>query len=112
VIHLWDQLRHYGTHHGVDPVIFAALYLARLPLLIAALSALTRRIRRHEPILATAAVFLALGLFPYTYILAFGHDLSPWFIVAVVVVIALVSAQALRKVRTTLRAEATAVPTQ
>jgi len=99
MIHLWVQMRHYGTSHGVDPVVFAALYFARLPLLLAALARLSSRVRHRRNIGPAATIFLALGVFPYTYILAFGHDLPAWFITAVAVLAAVGVAQCVRKLR-------------
>ncbi len=99
MIHLWHSLRGYGLHHGVDPLVFAGLYAARLPLLLLALGAFVRRIRRRQPAALAGAVWLSLGVFPYTYVLAFGHGLPILFTVAVWVIAGLTLVLGVRKLR-------------
>lgn len=105
---LWDQLRSYGAAHGVDPRIFAGLYFARLPFLLGTLAVLVRRAGARRPAAPIAVAFLALGVFPYAYILAFGRNLPPWFTAAVAAVAALTLAQGVRKIRKSLRGAARA----
>lgn len=103
MIRAWVQLRHYGARHGVDPLVFAGLYFARLPLLLAALAVLTRRARRHRPVASVAVLFLALGVFPYGYVLVAGRDLPVGFIAAVATVAGLAALQGARRLRAVLR---------
>lgn len=104
MIHFWHQLRHYGMQHGVDPRIFAALYFARLPFLLATLAALVGRMRRRQrPLLPMTLLFLGLGVLPYTYILVFGHDLPTSFVAVTAAIAGLTVAQSLRKLRDALR---------
>lgn len=110
MIHLWEQMRHYGARHGVDPRLFAAIYVARLPFLLLALGSLARRARRGRPVLAMALLFLALGILPYTYVLAFGWNLPAWFVALVAPAAALTIAQGARNFRTALRREAPPPP--
>lgn len=86
MIHLWHSLRGYGLHHGVDPLVFAGLYAARLPLLLLALAAFVRRIRRRQPAALAGGIWLSLGVYPYAYVLAFGHGLPIFFTVAVLII--------------------------
>lgn len=85
--------------HGVDPLVFAGLHLARLPLLLAALAAVVRRAWRRRPVLGMTGLFLGLGVFPYAYVLAFGHDLPAWMFAVVAAIGLLTIAQVVRKLR-------------
>lgn len=99
MLHLWHQMRHYGLDHGVDPLIFAAVYLTRLPLLLAAMAVMVQRIRRRQPATTIAVIWLALGVIPYLYILLFGHGLPAWLIATVVAIITLTTIHAARRLR-------------
>lgn len=99
MLHLWHQMRHYGLDHGVDPLVFAAVYLARLPLLLAAMAVMVQRIRRRRSATTIAVIWLALGVIPYLYILLFGHGLPAWLIAAVVAIITLTFIHAARQLR-------------
>ena len=99
MIHLWHSLRGYGLHHGVDPLVFAGLYASRLPLLLLALAVFVRRIRRRQPAAFSGAIWLSLGVFPYTYVLAFGHGLPILFTVAVWAIVGLTLVLGARKLR-------------
>ncbi|GAC1338459.1 MAG: hypothetical protein NVSMB29_04270 [Candidatus Dormibacteria bacterium] len=103
MIGLWQQMRDYGAHHGVDPLVFAALYVARLPLLLTSLAVLTQRARRRQSVLPAGLLFMGLGVFPYTYILAFGRGLPVWLEVAAAALTLLAVAQSARTLRRVLR---------
>ena len=100
---MWSSIHEYGAQHGVDPLLFAAIYVARLPLLLISLAALAKRTRRRRGVAPAAVVFLSLGVMPYVYVLAFGRGLPLWFEAAVVVVALLAMVQGLRKLRGTLQ---------
>jgi len=79
---MWDDLLAWlaslGEDHGVDPLIYAILYVGCVPLFLGSLAWLVRSIRRREPLLAPAlatAVFFSL---PALYVLVAGRSLPEW----------------------------------
>jgi hypothetical protein len=90
---VWVELEAYGSRHGVDPLLFAGLYIARMPVLLATLGWLAARMRRHRSVIGVIILAATLWIIPYTYVLAFGHDLPWWFYLVLAVIIALTGRQ-------------------
>mgnify|MGYP005839816037 CR=1 FL=1 len=92
-----------GAAYGVNPVLFAAIYVGAIPLFALALAWLIRRLRARRPIilplLATGTSFLSA----YVYLAVAGRGLPAWvwFVMAAMVALGLVSA--LRQLRRGLR---------
>lgn len=86
---LWQHITDLGGQYGVNPMLFAVLYLAHHPLFWGTMVWLAARVRRKKP---TAAV-IALGVFfwflPYTYVFVFGRGL-PWWVYALAAVVIVV----------------------
>ena len=73
-----EWLGSLGTEYGVDPVVYAILYVGAAPFFFGSLAWLIRRIRRREAVLipaASAAFFFSL---PTLYVLVAGRDLPAW----------------------------------
>jgi peptidoglycan/LPS O-acetylase OafA/YrhL len=104
---VWDDLVGWlgglGDEYGVDPLVYAVLYVASAPLFFGSLAWLIRRLRRREEWLvpgASTALFFSL---PTLYVVVAGRDL-PWWIYAVLIgVAALGLVGAMRRVRSALR---------
>jgi hypothetical protein len=93
-----------GAAHGVDPLIFAAIYVGAIPLFGLSLAWLIRRLRARRPVilplLATGGTFVSA----YVYLAIAGRGLPAWVwgLMAAMLVLGLVSA--VRQVRKGLRA--------
>jgi hypothetical protein len=82
MVPMWEDLLAWlfslGEEYGVDPVVYAAIYLGSAPLFFASLVWLVRTLRRHGPIglpLLLTAFFFSL---PTLYIFVAGRNLPPW----------------------------------
>ena len=67
-----------GDDHGVDPVVYAVIYVAAAPLFFGSVAWLVRDLRRGQPFLlpaASAALFFAA---PTLYVFIAGRDLPAW----------------------------------
>jgi len=89
--------------YGVDPLIYAILYVGSAPFFFGSLAWLIGRLRRRAPILLPAlstSVFFSL---PTLYVFVAGRNL-PWWIYGVLVVLAVLGAiAAIRRVRAALQ---------
>ena len=56
---LWRYVTTLGTHYGVNPLIFAVLYLAHHPLFWGTMAWLAARVRAKRPVRS----IIALGVF-------------------------------------------------
>ena len=104
--HLWQHVTQIGEHYGVNPALFAGLYLAHHPLFWGTMAWLAARVRRKQP----AAAVVALGVFfwflPYTYVFVFGRGLPWWVYALAAVVVAVGGTHAVREIKKRLRAKA------
>ena len=67
-----------GSDYGVDPVVYAVIYVAAAPLFFLSLAWLVRTLRRRGPLLVPA---LATALFfaaPTIYVFIAGRNLPEW----------------------------------
>lgn len=73
-----DWLLRLGDEHGVDPVIYAVIWVGALPPFLLSVAWLVRTLRRRGsvvlPLVATAGFFLA----PTLYVFVAGRDLPSW----------------------------------
>ena len=76
---MWEEviawLLSLGEEYGVDPVVYAVIYIGAAPLFFASVGWLVRTLRRRGPIalpLLSTAVFFSL---PTLYVFAAGRDL-------------------------------------
>ena len=106
---VWIELQAYGSRHGVDPLLFAGLYVARMPVMLGTFGWLAARIRRHRSVIGVIILAATLWIIPYAYVLAFGHDLAWWFYVVLAVIVVLTGRQFVQRI-TAARSEASADP--
>jgi hypothetical protein len=92
-VRVWAELQAYGARHGVEPLLFAGLYAARMPVLLGTFGWLAARIRRQRPVIGVILLAATLWIIPYAYILVFGHDLPWWFYLLLAVIIVLTGRQ-------------------
>lgn len=79
---MWEDLLAWllslGDEYGVDPVIYAVIYVGAAPFFFASVAWLVRTLRRRGPVtlplLSTAFFFSA----PSIYILVVGRNLPAW----------------------------------
>jgi peptidoglycan/LPS O-acetylase OafA/YrhL len=89
--------------YGVDPLIYAILYVGSAPFFFGSLAWLIRRLRRREAILLPAASTVLFFSLPTLYVVVAGRNL-PWWIYAALVVLAVLGAiAAVRRVRAALQ---------
>jgi hypothetical protein len=86
---LRDWLAGLGAHYGVNPFLFAAIYVGAVPLFSLSLAWLARSVRRGKsPVIpALSASFWFVSA--YLYLLAAGRNIPAWvyfFIAAMVIV--------------------------
>jgi hypothetical protein len=102
--HLWDHVHQVGAHYGVNPLVFAVLYLAHHPLFWGTMAWLTVCVRRKQSV----AVPITLGVFfwflPYAYVFLFGRGLPWWAWVIACVVVGVGGTHMVREIRRRLTA--------
>ena len=93
-----------GDEYGVDPVVYAVIYVAAAPLFFGSVAWLVRRLRRREPFLVPAASAALFFSAPTLYVFLAGRDL-PWWVYAVLVGLGVIGAvTSIRSVRARVRA--------
>lgn len=75
---LWHHILEIGTTHGVNPWIFAALYLAHHPLFWGTMAWLTIRVRAKKPVAGVILMAAFFWFLPYAYIFLFGRGMPLW----------------------------------
>ncbi len=95
---VWFELQAYGSRHGVDPLLFAGLYAARMPVLLGTFGWLAARIRRNRPVIGVVILAATLWIIPYAYVLAFGHDLPWWFYLVLAGIVVLTGRQFVHRI--------------
>jgi len=92
-----------GAAYGVNPVIFAAIYVGAIPVFGVSLAWLIRRLRARRPVilpmLATGTSFLSA----YIYLAIAGRGLPAWVWGVMAAMVALGLWSAIRQVRRGLR---------
>jgi hypothetical protein len=104
---MWDDLLAWlgslGEDYGVDPLVYAILYVGSAPFFFGSMAWLLRSIRRRDTLLAPAlstAFFFGLPAF---YVIIAGRDLPAW-VYAVLIGLAVVGAiGVMRRVSAALR---------
>ena len=100
---LWQHIIHIGTQYGVNPLVFAVLYLAHHPLFWGTMAWLAARVRAKKPVAGVVALGVFFWFLPYTYVLLFGRGLPWWIYAAVAVVVAIGGTHAVREIRRRLK---------
>lgn len=74
----WRHITEIGGQYGVDPLLFAVLYLAHHPLFWGTMGWLAARVRAKKPVAAVVALAVFFWFLPYTYVFVFGRGLPLW----------------------------------
>jgi hypothetical protein len=104
---MWEDfvewLTGLGDEYGVDPLVYAILYVGSAPLFFGSLAWLVRGLRRQHGILLPAVATAVFFSLPTLYVLVAGRNLPAWTYVALVVLTVVGAAAATRRVRASLR---------
>lgn len=100
---LWQHITQIGTHYGVNPLLFAVLYLAHHPLFWGTMAWLAARVRAKKPSVGVIALGVFFWFLPYTYVFVFGRGLPWWIYALAVVAIAIGGTHAVREIRKRLK---------
>lgn len=79
---LWRDVLALGTKYGVDPVVFAAIYVGAIPVFLAASAWLVRRWRAGGSVALPGALTALSFVAAYLYVAIAGRGL-PWWVWAV-----------------------------
>ncbi len=97
-----DWVLRLGDEYGVDPLVYALIWIGSLPLFLLSLGWLVRSLRRREQLMpsliSTAFFFLA----PTLYVFVAGRDLPAWVYVVLIVLAIIGAVATVRKVRARL----------
>ena len=96
---LWHHITQIGARYGVDPALFAILYLAHHPLFWGTMAWLAARVRRRRPVAGVVALGVFWWFLPYTYVFVFGRGLPPWVYALAAVALAVGGVHAVREIR-------------
>jgi len=107
---MWDDLTTWlmslGDEYGVDPVVYAVIYVASAPLFFGSMAWLIRSLRRGTsfvlPAISTAFFFSA----PTIYVFIAGRNLPSWVYALLIGLAIFGSISAVRRIRARLRAPA------
>ena len=79
---MWDDLLAWlgslGEDYGVDPLIYAILYVGAAPLFFGSLAWLIRSIHRRDSLLGPATSTAFFFSLPTLYVVTAGRNLPPW----------------------------------
>lgn len=79
-----DWLLSLGEEYGVNPIIFAAIYVGAIPFFTLSIAWLVRNVRSGRP---TTLPILAAGFFfvsAYIYLLVAGRNIPAWVYAVIV----------------------------
>ena len=107
-ISLWHHINSLGTQYGVNPLVFATLYLAHHPLFWGTMAWLAARVRAKQPVAGVIALGVFFWFLPYTYVLFFGRSLPWWVYAGAAIAVAIGGTHAFREIRRRLRPDPTA----
>ena len=96
---LWRHITDIGGHYGVNPALFAVLYLAHHPLFWGTMAWLAARVRRKRPVAAVVALGVFFWFLPYSYVFVFGRGLPWWIYALAAVAVAVGGTHAFREIR-------------
>ena len=88
-----------GYQHGVNPLLFASLYLAHHPLFWGTMAWLAGRVRAKKPVAGVVLLAVFSWFLPYAYLLFFGRGLPLWTYALAAVFIVIGGTHAVQEVR-------------
>ena len=99
LLRLHDWFFGLGSHYGVNPVVFGAIYVGAIPFFLLSIGWLVRRLRARRstvvPVLCAGLCFVSA----YLYLALVGHDIPRWVWVALVLLIGFGAVSTVRDVR-------------
>ena len=94
-----DQVMALGADYGVNPIIFAAIYVGAIPFFTASIGWLVRNLRRGKaptfPILSAGFFFISA----YLYLLIAGQNIPLWVYGLIGIMVAYGAYSTFKKVR-------------
>jgi hypothetical protein len=78
ILHFWKYILAKGAHYGVNPTVFAVLYIIHHPLFWGTVTWIVIRARKKLMVWPHCVVAAAFWLMPYTYV-AFSMKNVPWY---------------------------------
>ncbi len=94
-----DQILAIGTEYGVNPFVFAAIYIGAIPFFTISIGWLVRNVRRNKP---PTLPILSAGFFfisAYLYLLVAGRNIPLWVYGLVVAMIVYGAVSTFKKVK-------------
>ncbi len=98
IIHDW--IFGLADQYGVNPVIFAILYVGAIPFFVLSLVWLVRTRRRHRPIHIPLLSVGATSIAAYVYLIIVGQNIPVWVYLVVITMTGYGLLVAARRVRT------------
>lgn len=92
-----------GDDYGVDPLLYALIWVGSLPFFLLSLAWLVRALRRRESVPLALGVTAFFFLAPTLYVLLAGRNLPGWAYVLVVGLAVLGAITTIHRVRMRLR---------
>ncbi len=94
-----DWLLSLGENYGVNPIIFAVIYVGAIPFFYLSIAWLIRNIRKKKSIALPAISSGFFFISAYLYLIISGHNVPWWVYVFVVALIAFGIFSTLKKIR-------------
>lgn len=101
--HLWTHGFALCEQYGVDPLVFAVLYVAHHPLFWGTMAWLAVRVKRRQSTEGVIILAVLWWLLPYGYVFLWGRGLPAWTYAAAALVLCIGGAHAVKEVRRRLR---------
>lgn len=92
-----------GTQHGVNPLVFAILYLVHHFLFWGTMAWLAARVRARKPVGVVILLAVFFWFLPYTYVFVFGRGLPFWAYALAAIFVVISGVHAAKEVRRRLR---------
>lgn len=105
-----DWILGLGADYGVNPYIFAAIYLGAIPFFLASIAWLVKRARAGR---STVAPTMVAGFFfvsAYLYLAIFGQDIPIWVWIFLAALIVYGAVTTIRDTRRKIAATSSGVP--
>jgi len=83
ILEFWHYILAKGAHFGVNPTVFAVLYLIHHPLFWGTVAWIVVRVKKHLIIWPHCVVAAAFWLMPYTYV-ALSVKHLPWYVEVII----------------------------
>lgn len=88
-----------GTHYGVNPIVFGAIYVGAIPFFLLSIGWLVRRLRAGRSIVAPVLCAGCCFVSAYLYLAVVGHDIPVWVWALLCLLIAYGAFSTIRDVR-------------